>query len=151
MPRATKSKVTEILDYFKTSSMEVAQITFDLVKDAMADRKGRGDKIRSAKAKSGAATGPVGVANAAVAAATDSAAPGAPAPAKKKGWPAGKKRGKGKKGAAAQAAPVADADAVQQASDPSLFASDAVHDDPGQAVEHEAGEYDPGDAEQADI
>lgn len=50
MPRASKSQVSRIVDFFRTEKLEVAQFVFDLCKDALTERR---QKSAKAKIRSG--------------------------------------------------------------------------------------------------
>lgn len=39
MPRATQNKATQIVTYFQTAALEVAELVFAMVKDTMRERK----------------------------------------------------------------------------------------------------------------
>lgn len=58
MPRATQSKVTGILGFFRTTHIDAAELVYGQVQDLMRERRGR-----QSKAKKKAGTVPVTVAN----------------------------------------------------------------------------------------
>lgn len=89
MPRKAKSstvtgKITPIVNYFRTASLEVADIVLELATDAVKERHAKGAKVVAGRASGSAAGG-------AVDAATASVGKAAAATAKPKGKPGPKK------------------------------------------------------------
>ena len=47
MPRATQSKVGSIVQYFRTEDLKVANLAFELVRDALRERNAKAQKAKA--------------------------------------------------------------------------------------------------------
>lgn len=107
MPRQQQSKISQILGFFRSASLETAQIALDLAKDAVRERV-----AKSTEAKARAQKGPRKAKAAPAPAATSPTPATATTPAKPKG---ARKKAKAAKPRQRKAAPAAEDPATQAA------------------------------------